>query len=146
MSASNGQGRSVTGRLAHWTRSVPPAAPCLVLCAGLLAGCAGGLIGAIPPVGKPYQASTVTIYRDLRLPGIIGPIILRIDGRRTYRLWVNQQFSFLLDPGEYLFDWTIGLNECRRVAVIEPRRIYRFRLAPNCVRFQEPAWGDRRDP
>ncbi|WP_295385571.1 hypothetical protein [uncultured Thiodictyon sp.] len=104
--------------------------------AALLAGCAGGLIGQLPPVNKPAVASNVTVYRD-DWTGFVGPIILRIDGHRMFRLWVNQQFSFQLDPGNYLFYYTIGFNECRRVAFIEPRRSYQFRLGSNCARFED---------
>jgi hypothetical protein len=104
----------------------------------LLLGCAGGLIGYLPVVTQPRQASDVTVFRDGSLPGFIGPITLRIDDRKILRVWRNEQFSFQLDPGEYLFYYTIGLNECRRVAYIQPNRTYRFRLAPNCDRFDGP--------
>ena len=62
-------------------------------------------------------------------------MVLRIEGCETFRLWVNQEFSFQLDPGQYFFDYTIGFNECRRVAYIQPRHNYRFRLTPNCTHF-----------
>ena len=110
------------------------AARLAVVAAIFLAGCAGGLIGELPRVTKPAVASNVTVYRK-DWEGFVGPIILRIDDRRVFRLWVHQQFSFPLDPGEYVFHYTIGFNECRRVAFIEPRRSYKFRLTPNCVGF-----------
>ena len=55
---------------------------------------------------------------------------------RSYRVWRNERFSFRLDPGEYVFYFTIGFNECRRVAFIQAPATYRFRLAPNCARFE----------
>ena len=103
----------------------------------LLAGCAGGLIGPLPPVTKPDQASTVTVFRDFSFPGFFGPLVLQIDGCKLFRLWTNQEYSFALDPGEYLFYYTIGFNECQHLALIEPRRNYRFNLRPNCVRFND---------
>jgi hypothetical protein len=102
----------------------------------LLAGCAGGLIGPLPQVTKPKEASTVTVFRDFSVPGFVGPIVLRIEGCETFRLWVNQEFSFQLDPGQHLFEYTIGFNECRRVVYIQPRQNYRYRLTPNCTRFE----------
>jgi hypothetical protein len=119
-----------------------PARPLLIGLAAaglalLLAGCAGGLIGTLPVVTDPRAASNVTVFRDGSWVGFVGPIILRIDDRKTYRVWRNEQFSFRLDPGEYSFYYTIGLNECRRVAFIRPNRTYRFRLAPNCARFDD---------
>lgn len=108
--------------------------PLAALLALLLAGC-GGLIGPLPRVTKPKEASTVSVFRDFALPGLLGPIVLRIDGCKTFRLWGNQEFFFQLDPGEYFFEYSIGFNECRRVAFIQPRQNYRFRLTPNCTRF-----------
>jgi hypothetical protein len=118
----------------------PPHAASLlgVLLAVLLGGCAGGLVGPLPVVMQPNEAANVTIFRDGSPVGFIGPIMLWIDGRRTWRVWPNQRFSFRLDPGQYIFYFTIGLNECRRVASIQPRQDYLFRLAPNCIRFDGP--------
>lgn len=117
------------------------AAPTGALCAApailLLAGCAGGLIGPLPPLNRPTEAATVSVFRELALAGIIGPITLSIDSCPTFRVWSNQEYSFQLDPGQYLIDYNIGFNECRRVAYIEPRRSYRFRLTPNCDRFDD---------
>jgi hypothetical protein len=104
----------------------------------LLAGCAGGLIGTLPPVTDPRAAATVTVFRDGSLVGLPGPIVLRIDDRKTYRLWRNEQYSFRLDPGEHAFYFTIGFNECLRIANIAPHGNYRFRLAPSCWRFEGP--------
>lgn len=109
----------------------------VALTAMLLSGCAGGLVGPLPTVKRPAEASTVSVFRPLQFAGFIGPIILSIDGCRTLRVWGNQEYSFQLDPGQYILDYTIGFNECRRVAFIEPRRNYRFRLTPNCDRFND---------
>lgn len=103
----------------------------------LLGGCAGGRIGPLPAVTNPNAASNVNVFRDGSWVGFIGPIVLRIEDRAVFRLWRNEQFSFQLDPGEYSFFYSIGLNECRRVAFIKPRRNYQFRLAPNCARFED---------
>jgi len=112
------------------------------LAAGLLAagigGCAYGPVGPTPRVTNPSAAANVTVFRDGSWVGLWAPILLRIDERKTFKVARNQQYSFQLDPGEYVFDFTIGLNECRRVALIEPRGSYRYRLAPNCARFD---WG-----
>ncbi len=117
--------------------AAPAAILSAALAATLLAGCAGGLIGPLPPVKRPAEAATISVFREQTLAGIIGPIIVSIDGCQTFRVWGNQEYSFQLDPGQYIFDYTIGFNECRRVAFIEPRRNYRFRLTPNCDRFND---------
>lgn len=125
----------MTRTIARWPSNAPFITPLAAMLAVLLVGCAGGLIGPLPRVTKPNEASTVTVFRDFSLPGFVGPIVLRLDGCETFRLWVNQEFSFQLDPGQYFFDYTIGFNECRRVVYIQPRHDYRFRLSPNCTRF-----------
>ena len=105
-----------------------------LLVATLLGGCAtGGPVGPAPVVKDPLQASNVTVYRGGTWVGLFSPIRLRINGRDVYNIKRNQQFSFQLDPGLQLFEFSIGLNECRRVVFIEPRRSYRIRLVPNCV-------------
>lgn len=111
-------------------------AACL-LAAGL-GGCATGEIGPTPPVRNPMDAAEVTVFRDGSWVGLWAPILLRIDGHKVYRVGRNETYTFPLPAGEYVFDFTIGLNECRRVALIYPHGRYRFRLAPNCARFD---WG-----
>lgn len=105
----------------------------LVLSA-LIGGCAtGGPSGPLPMVQDPLEASNVTVYRGGSLVGLFSPIRLQINGQNAFRIHRNQQYSFQLDPGLHLFEFYIGLNECRRVIFIEPRRSYRIRLVPNCV-------------
>ena len=104
----------------------------------LLVGCAGGLVGPLPVVTNPNAAGTVTVFRDGSWVGFVGPIVLRIDDRKTYQIWRNERFTFRMDPGQYVFFYSIGFNECRRIANIEPRGNYLFRLAPNCSRFDGP--------
>lgn len=139
-------GVRMTRTFARWPARVPTGpfararlgAPLAALLAVLLTGCAGGLIGPLPRVSNPATAATVTVFRDFSLPGFFAPITLRIDDRKTFRVWINQAFDFQLDRGEYLFYFTIGFNECRRVVYIQPGRTYRFRLRPNCISFEPP--------
>jgi hypothetical protein len=105
-----------------------------VLASVLLGGCAsGGPIGPLPVVRDPLEASNVTVYRGGDWVGLFSPIRLRINGQPAFNIHRNQQYSFQLDPGLQLFEFSIGLNECRRVLYIEPRHSYRVRFVPNCV-------------
>lgn len=100
----------------------------------LTGGCAtGGAIGPAPTVSDPATASEVTVFRGGSLVGLFGPIRLRINGRDAFNIYRNQQYSLRLDSGLHLLEFSIGLNECRRVVFIEPGRHYRIRLVPNCV-------------
>lgn len=111
----------------------------------LLAGCAGGPIGPLPPVSDPSNAADVTFYRTGTMVGFPGRIKLEIDGHDIYRLGLNESFSFRLDPGEYIVDFSIGFNECRGAILVYPRHTYRYRLVPNCFLEREmldfPAYG-----
>jgi hypothetical protein len=104
----------------------------MLIGAALLSGCAGGFIGPTPVVRDPLQASNVTFYRTQGLVGIVGPIYVRLDREPLLRLWTGQSFSLRLDPGEYIVDYSIGFNDCRRAILIYPGYSYRFRLVPNC--------------
>ena len=37
-----------------------------------------------------------------------------------------------LDPGEYVFSFFLGLNECRQVVWFEKGKDYRVKLSPSC--------------
>jgi hypothetical protein len=105
-----------------------------LLASVLLGGCAtGGPIGPLPVVRDPLEASNVTVYRGGGVVGLFSPIRLRINGQPAFNIYRNRQYSFQLDPGLQLFEFSIGLNECRRVLYIEPRQSYRIRFVPNCV-------------
>jgi hypothetical protein len=97
-----------------------------------LTGCAGGFIGPTPVVTDPLRASNVTFYRSMGLVGVVGPIEVRLEGQPLMRLWAGQSFSFRLDPGEYIIDYSIGFNDCRGAILIYPGYSYSFRLVPNC--------------
>jgi hypothetical protein len=102
--------------------------------AAVLGGCAhGGFIGPQPLVTNPGQASTVTFYRTKGVVGFVGPIVVELDGQPLMRLWGGQSFSFQIDPGEYLIDYSIGFNDCRRALIVYPGHSYSYRLVPNCT-------------
>ena len=116
------------------TFAFPGALMACLIAAGL-GGCATGEVGPTPPVSSSMNAGDVTIYRDGSWVGLWAPIALRIDGRKVFLVGRNETYTFPLPSGEYVFEYTIGINECRRVAQIYPRGRYRFRLAPNCAGF-----------
>lgn len=118
----------------RWIRTRNQLVAAAILLTVLAGGCAtGGPTGPLPVVTDPLQASNVTVYRSGSWVGLFSPIRLQIDGQNVFNIHRNQQYSFQLDSGLHLFEFYIGLNECRRVVFIEPGRSYRIRLVPNCV-------------
>ncbi len=118
----------------RWIRTRNQLVTAAILLTVLAGGCAtGGPTGPLPVVTDPLQASNVTVYRGGSWVGLFSPIRLQIDGQNVFNIHRNQQYSFQLDSGLHLFEFYIGLNECRRVVFVEPGRSYRIRLVPNCV-------------
>jgi hypothetical protein len=77
-------------------------------------------------------AASVTVQRSKSLLGAPASMLFRIDGRRVYALRLGQQFSFLLDPGEYQFGYDLGFNSCDQRVLFDPGQSYVVRLTPVC--------------
>lgn len=100
----------------------------------VLTGC-GWKIGPInyPPaptgVAEPSQ---VTVKRVTSIMGSVVPMIFTIDGVEVYGLWTDESYTFMLEPGDYIFGYYLGFNECRqytRIRRVPSQLIY---LGPPC--------------
>jgi len=114
----------------------------LALLAGVLAlgGC-GFKVGLVnePPAPTGHSIpSNITVYRADHIIGLTIPMTFLINSTEIYGLWGGEHYDFQLSPGEYVFGYFLGLNECHRYARIEPGQDYRITLAPNCVIKTEP--------
>jgi len=101
----------------------------------VLTGC-GFKVGPIkdPPASGGFGLpANVTVYRAPSIMGLPVPMTFLIDSVEIYGLWAGDEYRFSLDPGDYVFGYFLGLNECRRWGRIEPGQSYRIKLAPNCV-------------
>lgn len=117
------------------------ATPCrltLLVAVALIAGCASsGPSGPARPIRSPSEAGHLTLLRDGSLIGLWAPMRVRLDQNDLYRLGRNQQVSLRLDPGDYLLEYSIGFNSCSRVIHLKPRQVFRLRLLPNCMMYEE---------
>jgi hypothetical protein len=104
----------------------------LPLLGALLSGCAGGRLGPTPPLTSPEPAARVTVQRSRSLIGAPASMLFKIDGRQVHALRFGQQFSFLIDPGEYRFGYDLGFNQCSRRVILDPGASYVLRLTPVC--------------
>jgi hypothetical protein len=119
----------------------PGVATLACLLAFALSGCASGLTGPVPPVRDPSNAGSVTFYRDgSLLGGLWAPIHVKLDGRELVRIAPNERYTFTLDSGEYILDFSIGFNVCRHAVLVYPGGVYRYRLVPNCMMVQDLTW------
>jgi hypothetical protein len=98
----------------------------------LLIGCAAGSMGPTPPLTSAEPAASVTVQRAKSLWGAPASMLFNIDDRHIYALRFGQQFSFLIDPGEYRFGYDLGFNHCQQRVILAPGGRYLLRLTPVC--------------
>lgn len=100
----------------------------------LLSGC-GIRLGHInsPPAPSGYvQPTRVTVSRISSFTGWPAPMVFTIDGEEIYGLWGGQSYSFMLDPGDYIFGYYLAFNECRHFVRIKQRPTQHIRIGPPC--------------
>jgi hypothetical protein len=102
------------------------------LAAAMLAGCASGRMAPLPPLTSSEPAASITVQRSKSLWGAPASMLFIIDERRVYALRWGQQFTFLIDPGEYRFGYDLGFNSCRQRVILRPGERYVLRLTPVC--------------
>ena len=113
----------------------------LLACVLALSGCGIklGLINDPPQYRDSGAPAKVTVYRAEVPTGFPFPMTFLINGIEIYGFLPGQSYSFLLDPGEYIFGYYLGLNSCRRHGYIDPGKTHVIRLAPLCVIERERA-------
>ncbi len=85
-----------------------------------------------PPKASAASPSKITVYRDPSVVGSPITMIFYIDDVNIYGLKQKQSYSFKLDPGEYVFGFFLGLNECRQTVWFKQGKDYRVKLSPTC--------------
>jgi len=105
----------------------------------LVVGCATktGPISAPPQPGNSPDNAHITVYRESSLIGAPVTMVFLLDGKEVYGLRQKDRYSFQLAPGDHVFGYYLGLNECRQAFYIQAKGEYIFKLAPDCVIDQE---------
>ena len=106
----------------------------LVVAVLVLAGC-GMRLGPINKPPAPTGLAPPSRVTVTRVPSIMGwpvPMVFTIDGVETYGLWHGGRYTFMLEPGDYIFGYYLGFNECRQDTRIENKPSQLFHLGPPC--------------
>ena len=104
-----------------------------------LTGCAlgQGLVNAPQKVSDLSDAAEITIKRDDSFMGSGQTITFTIDGQEIYKFRSGDQYSFKIDPREFLFGvkcaggWQMWGNVSELAVEIKPRNTYVFRIIPD---------------
>ena len=90
------------------------------------------------PINKPPAPTGVekpSQVRVTRVPSIMGwpfPMIFTIDGVEIFGLAERQSYCFMLEPGDYIFGYYLGFNECRQYVRIERKPSQHILIGPSC--------------
>jgi len=111
----------MTNRLVHYLIPV------------LLSGCASSGIINQPPIPNTQAASAnIRIHKDVA-DGLLHDLTFTINDEPIYRFGDTNDFTFVMDPGEYLFGYRRGGKRCSTVVDIDAGGFYVFDLKPDCV-------------
>jgi hypothetical protein len=102
----------------------------------LLTACVNkGLLHPVPAVASPEMAANITIHKAMPKALKFDELIFFIDDIDIYSFDKNEDFSFVLKEGNYIFGYKLGVFEekCAIDVAIEAGINYIFNLKPDCV-------------
>jgi hypothetical protein len=105
----------------------------------LIAGCASnGVIINQPPMPNTRQDSVnVRIHRDVDVKEILNDVTFTMNNEPIYQFGDTSDFSFVTVPGEYLFGYRNGGQDCSIDVQIDAGGSYVFSLKPKCLIVME---------
>jgi hypothetical protein len=111
----------------------------LALLVPLLVGCATsfGPIAA-PPIPTNRHPIKVSLHRVESIEGAEVPLVFLLNGIEIYGLRNGETYRFELDPGQYVFGWTFGLDTCSQDVWLPPGRDVTLTLSNDCDIPSEP--------
>ena len=105
------------------------------LALALVTGCAGnGLIINQPPMPDSTQDSVkVRIHRDVADAEVLDEVTFTINEEPIYQFGDTSDFTFVTEPGEYLFGYRQGGTHCSTDVQIDAGGFYVFSLKRGCI-------------
>ena len=101
----------------------------------LIAGCStNGVIINPPPIPDSSQDSVkVRIHRNVADGEVLDDVTFTINEEAVYQFGDTSDFTFVTDPGEYLFGYRQGGKHCSTDVQIDAGGAYVFSLKPGCI-------------
>jgi hypothetical protein len=101
----------------------------------LIAGCAtnGTIINQPPMPDSPKDSANVRIHRDVAVKEVLNDVTFTINQEPIYQFGDTSDFTFITEPGEYLFGYRQGGQDCSTDVQIDAGGFYVFDLKPGCL-------------
>jgi len=106
---------------------------CFVL-AFVTACSTNGLIINSPPIpNSPQDSANIRIHRDVADGEVLDDVTFTINEEPIYQFGDTSDFTFVTDPGEYLFGYRQGGKVCSTDVQIDAGGFYVFSLKRGCI-------------
>jgi hypothetical protein len=106
---------------------------CFVL-AFVTACSSNGLIINPPPIpNSPQDSANIRIHRDVDEGEVLDDVTFTINEEPVYQFGDTSDFTFVTDPGEYLFGYRQGGTHCSTDVQIDAGGFYVFSLKRGCI-------------
>jgi hypothetical protein len=101
----------------------------------LITACtASGVIINQPPMpNSPQDSANVRIHRGVTDGVVLDDVTFTINEEPVYQFGDTNDFTFVMEPGEYLFGYRRGGKDCSTDVQIEAGGYYVFALKPGCI-------------
>jgi hypothetical protein len=101
----------------------------------LISGCAthGSIIKQPPMPDSPQGSANVRIHRDVADAAVLDDVTFTINEEPVYQFGDTSDFTFVTEPGEYLFGYRHGGKHCSTEVQIDAGGFYVFSLKPGCI-------------
>jgi hypothetical protein len=101
----------------------------------LITGCAtnGNIINQPPMPNSPQDSANIRIHRDVADAAVLDDLTFTINEEPVYQFGDTSDFTFIMEPGDYLFGYRHSGKHCSTDVQIDAGGFYVFSLKPGCV-------------
>ena len=101
----------------------------------LIAGCStnGTIINQPPMPDSPQDSANVRIHRGVADGVVLEDVTFTINEEPVYQFGDTSDFTFITEPGGYLFGYRQGGKHCSTDVQLDAGGFYVFSLKPGCI-------------